>query len=143
MAKSNLSSNKQNGLWNRLPCEYEFLNIEVRPSLKKTMKCPWHEAFIGQKRQVIRVRTPKGVFFIDNEDGSGAVKMSYGGLWNVFHRQFEPGSVTVLESLPKHKRNLHLDKIKFDEIQQASATYWRKQDPDTFSKINAIKNLLR
>lgn len=61
--------------WNGQPCQARRVVVEVGPSPRPTWWCATLE---GHKREAVEVVCHEGKFYLDNEDGSGWLKVTEG-----------------------------------------------------------------
>lgn len=61
--------------WNGEPCKATRVHVVVGPSPRSTWWCAKLE---GTVRKAVRVEYGEGVFYLDNEDGSGWYKVTDG-----------------------------------------------------------------
>lgn len=127
---------KKQGYWNGKPVEYEVVMVEITNKLEGSM--PWCKPFIGEKRQAVKVIVPNHrPFYLDNEDGSGYLKVISGGNPKTAHRSL--GDPNELKPVPREHWQTKEDKNTAKNIKDASDAYWKKEDPEGFKRVEHLR----
>ena len=88
----------------------------------------WFNAFEGQKRQAIGIKYGnEKPFYIDNEDGSGLLKLNSGGHNELFHRGLPDGSFVIDSGIYYEPAWKTFDIVKYNQIELAIKKHMNKQ----------------
>ncbi len=129
-------SEKKQGYWNGKPVEYEILLVKVTNRLEGAMS--WCKPFIGEDRQAVKVMVPHHrPFYIDNDDGSGYLKVIGGGDPKTAHRSL--GEPKELKEVPRKHWQTKLNKSIGKATTEASDAYWKKKDPEGFKRVQHLR----
>ena len=71
-ARPRRTSAPANARWNGERCNAQAGTVIVGKSLRETF---WHHGLEGQRRKCVRVDYNSGIFWLDDEDGSGSRKV--------------------------------------------------------------------
>lgn len=122
--------------WNGLPVHVECLMVQITENPETNTY--WALPFIGQFRQALKI-TLAGhpPFFIDNEDGTGLIKITHGkGAQNLFHR----GIVNPIEHyivFEGYWNQFSLE--KYNEIERQISKYIKENRPDDFERAEQVR----
>lgn len=118
--------------WNGIPVRFDVVRIKILETESDPIKMPWYKAFEGQERQAILVHTEGNSFLIDNEDGSGWVKMvNGGGMWSP-HRSF--GNTEEIGFVHPMHWNKFLDHGKKGLTEKVESDYWKEHNPEGWAE---------
>lgn len=123
------------GFWNYSePVEYRFIMVKLLPVKEPPMH--WQNAFAYEHRQVMEVVHNGKSFYLDNQDGSGRLKILAGGGPGSMSRHVEAHELIGL--VPDGQE------VKYDperrRIEDEKIEAWQKKSfPAEYEKVQALK----
>lgn len=123
------------GKWNYTEdIEYKVVIVKLHAVPNTPMH--WQNAFAGQERQAVHIIGPrKEVFLIDNQDGSGLLKVTNGGGPEFYHASIDEHE--YIKDLPEDAWQAP-DPNLFAENRRIAREYQRKADPEGFEKLELL-----
>lgn len=127
------------GKWNYTE-DIEYRVIIVRLHKVDDPPMHWQNAFIGQERQVVEINyQTHGVqkaFFIDNQDGSGLLKISKRGGPDSYHASVAGNE--FIRELPEEQWQ-QFDKDLYLQGRAASEQWQKINFPESYAKVQRMK----
>lgn len=119
--------------WEGKPCHARCLNVRLIESTDFPMY--WGNAFVGQVRQAFEMTVP-GLkpFFIDNEDGTGRVKIVHGlGSPEIFHRgMIDP---EIIDEITDPDKFMPFDIDVYKSTEQGIMKWQKETHPENYAKM--------
>lgn len=135
---------KYKGYWNGLPCRYEFVVVKVSPTDFDPLVFPWWCPYVGDERQAVKVNIRGGkTIYIDNEDGSGFLKIQEGmGLPFFGHRGFT--KVEAVRPVTDEAEQIRVfKKDVYQLIEFQVDRYWAERDRKRWDEIQKVRRAIR
>ncbi len=127
------------GKWNYTQdITYEVILVRLLKSEKTP--CHWQNAFVGEIRQVVKVH-PEGQdeFYIDNEDGSGLLKIERGGGPDSYSAHVGP--FEWLSVVPE-KDWIQWNKEKHLKLRQRSDDWMKENHLQVYERMQSMKKTI-
>lgn len=128
---------KYSAFWNyEEKIEFRVLNTRLRQVTSR--ESHWQNAFVGEICQIIEVIPPgkDKSFFIDNEDGSGLLKLVKNGGPDSYHASI--GDFDLIEEVPIAYAKF-FDPIKHKERRIKSDLWMKEHFPELHKKLEALR----
>ncbi len=127
-----------NGYWNGERCQFKVVFIKLI-DFENTPTLYWAKPFVDVERQAIEVNYESTTFCIDNEDGTGYVKMTTGfGSPSYNHRSIF--KYQVIRDVPQDEINIVFNKEKYDWIRSVSDKWCEENHPKEFEDFKEWRN---
>lgn len=127
------------GYWNGEPtANYEGISYEVSAVEKPPLH--WQNAFVGTRRQGLRITFQDQTWIIDNEHGDGHYKLNEGkGMWTAGHKSVvDPKNIMPLDDCEIRqldalgRRTMLKEEVTYDE-------WASKAHPTEFARLQALR----
>jgi len=126
----------KSGNWNYTEnIQYTVVLVKLLPVAQPPMH--WQNCFAGQDRQVVKVVCKDGyTFYMDNQDGSGLLKISKKGGPDSYH-----ASINEHEFIRELNENewQQFDLLLHKKHRQECDDWQKKNFPNDYKKIEALK----
>jgi len=115
---------------------FQVVNVVLGPA--ESIPLHWQNAFQGETIQAVLIRDFAGYeFLIDNEDGSGLLKISRGGGPDSYSAHID-GKFEIGCTVPEEKWNQWDEHVSF--LRREFVDAWREEHyPEEFRKLQALK----
>lgn len=124
-------------LWQNEQCDVKVLKIKILPSPEDPV-CYWGKVFYYQERQALLVTQGSQQFLIDNEDGTGYLKVTVGlGSPSYGHRSIF--NYEIVEEVFYAKMH---NPATEQELYRLVDEYHQANNPEEFEKIKVLRETI-